>query len=71
MAEDKKESKKVIEEPTFLISNLARDPWPLFGVYYPVFISSVVFAELDETDMVTKSEMQKHIDNYMNHPVKG
>ncbi len=65
------DDKKKVEEPTFLISNLALNPWPLFGVYYPVFKSAVVFAELNETDMVTKTEMQKHIDNYMNHPVKG
>lgn len=67
MSDDKKEDK----EPNFLIATLAQNPWPLFGIYYPVFKSAVVFAGLNDEDMVTKSEMQKHIDNYMNHPVKG
>lgn len=75
MSEDKKEGKKVskeeVKELSFLISDLTLNPWPLFGIYYPVFQSAVVFAGLNETDMVTKTEMQKHIDNYMNHPVKG
>ncbi len=70
MEEDKK-IKQISEENVYVISALARDPWPMFGIYYPVFISAVAFAKLNETDTVTKAEMQKHIDNYMNHPVKG
>ncbi len=63
--------KEIPKENVYVISALAKDPWPMFGIYYPVFISAVVFAELTETDTVTQAEMQKHIDNYMNHPVKG
>ncbi len=71
MSDDKKEEKNIPKESSFLIATLANDPWPLFNVYYPTFKSAVALAGLNETDMVTKSEMKKHIDNYMNHPVKG
>ena len=57
------------KEEKYIIANLGEASWKLFNVYYPIFISSVVFAGLNEEDMVTKSEMQEYIDNYMNHPV--
>ncbi len=68
---DDKKYKEPSKEEVYFISALARDPWPMFGIYYPVFKSSVVFAGLNETDTVTKLEMQEHINNYLNHPVKG
>ncbi len=42
MSDDKKLKK--VEEDKFLIANLGQASWKLFGIYYPVFISSVVYA---------------------------
>ncbi len=65
-----KQSKEVVEEEEkFSVSSLRKASWQLFGVYGPVFITSVVYAKLAEEDMVTKSTMKKHIDDYLNHPV--
>lgn len=73
MSTGNKESKEIIEEQVeeekFLISSLGETSWKLFGVYYPVFISSVVFAKLSVEDKVTKTEMKQYIYDYMNHRV--